>query len=103
MMWLPSISTAAIMDVQEKSVDLTDQNVRQRKQVNAARAAAILSHLAIVFGMIFIGAKHFDNLRAGVSAATLYLLLPYTAQMTGRVDHAVNYVNAPVIAAERAR
>src|SRR6185436_2308759 len=31
--------------------------------------------------------KHFDNIRAGIAAATLYLFLPYTAQFTGRVDH----------------
>lgn len=89
MMWLPSISTAAIMDVQEQPVDQTEQAGRQRKQIAASRAAAILSHLTIVFGLIVIGARHFDNLRSGVSAATLYLLLPYSAQMTGRVDHAV--------------
>ena len=48
---------------------------------------AILSHLAIVIGMVLIGYRHFDNIRAGIAAATLYLLLPYTAQLTGRVDH----------------
>lgn len=89
MMWLPSISTAAIMSTQEQPVDQTPHAGRQRKQILAARVTAILSHLAIVVGLVFIGARHFDNLRAGVSAATLYLLLPYTAQMTGRVDHAV--------------
>ncbi len=48
---------------------------------------AILSHLAVVIGMVLIGYRHFDNIRTGIAAATLYLLLPYTAQMTGRVDH----------------
>ena len=48
---------------------------------------AILSHLAVVIGMVLIGARHFDNMRTGISAAALYLMLPYTAQMTGRVDH----------------
>ena len=48
---------------------------------------AILSHLAVVIGMVLIGYRHFDNIRAGIAAATLYLLLPYTAQLTGRVDH----------------
>jgi hypothetical protein len=86
MMWLPSISTAAIMDEQDQP---TPQIGRQRKQIAAARAAAILSHLAIVVGLVLIGARHFDNVRAGVTTATLYLLLPYTHQMTGRVDHAV--------------
>jgi hypothetical protein len=48
---------------------------------------AILSQLAIVAGMIAIGWLHFDNVRLGIAAAVLYLLLPYTALMTGRVDH----------------
>lgn len=52
-----------------------------------ARILAIAAHLAVVFGMVMIGYRHFSNLRAGVGCATLYLLLPYTAQMTGRVDH----------------
>jgi hypothetical protein len=55
--------------------------------VATARTVAIISHLVIVVGMIFIGYRHFDNIRTGVAAATLYLLLPYTALQTGRVDH----------------
>ena len=34
-----------------------------------------------------IGARHFGSVRTGIAAANLYLLLPYTAQQTGRVDH----------------
>ena len=52
-----------------------------------ARSMAILSHLAVVIGIVAIGARHFDNVRTGISAAALYLMLPYTALMTGRVDH----------------
>ena len=52
-----------------------------------ARIMAILSHLAIVVGIVGIGHRHFDNIKMGIGAATLYLMLPYTAQMTGRVDH----------------
>ena len=48
---------------------------------------AILSQLAIVSGMVLIGWWHFDNIWLGIAAAVLYLLLPYTAIMTGRVDH----------------
>jgi hypothetical protein len=53
----------------------------------AAKIMAILGHLAIVTGIILTGYRHFDNIRTGIGTATLYLLLPYTAQMTGRVDH----------------
>ncbi len=52
-----------------------------------AKIMAILSHLAVVVGIVAIGYRHFDNIKMGIGAATLYLMLPYTAQMTGRVDH----------------
>ena len=55
--------------------------------VRTAKAMAILSHLAVVFGIVAIGYRHFDNIQMGIGAATLYLMLPYTSQMTGRVDH----------------
>ena len=54
-----------------------------------ARILAITAHLGIVTGIIGIGYRHFGNFRAGVGCAMLYLLLPYTAQTTGRVDHAL--------------
>lgn len=54
-----------------------------------ARITAILGHLAIVAGLMLIGYRHFDNLKTGVAAAALYLLLPYTAQLTSRVDHVI--------------
>jgi hypothetical protein len=53
----------------------------------AARTMAILSHLAVVIGIVMIGYRHFDNIKTGISAATMYLLLPYTALLTGRVPH----------------
>ncbi len=54
-----------------------------------AKVLAILAHAAIVCGIVLIGSWHFSNMRAGVGCATLYLMMPYTAQMTGRVDHAL--------------
>jgi hypothetical protein len=57
--------------------------------IAAARTMAILSHLAVVIGMVMIGYRHFDNIKTGIAAATLYLMLPYTAQFTGRVLHAL--------------
>jgi hypothetical protein len=57
--------------------------------VTAARCIAIMSHLAIVFGIATVGYRHFDSLRTGIGAATLYLMLPYTSQMTGHIDHSI--------------
>ena len=60
-----------------------------RAYTTIAKLVAILSHLAIVVGIIAIGYWHFQNVKMGIGAATLYLMLPYTSQMTGRVDHAL--------------
>jgi hypothetical protein len=49
----------------------------------------ILGHIAIVVGLVHIGHCHFNNLVTGISAAMLYLLLPYVNQMTGRLDHII--------------
>jgi hypothetical protein len=56
---------------------------------NVARIIAIVANLAIVFGIVGVGYWHFDNIKTGIGAATMYLLLPYTAQMTGNVQHAL--------------
>lgn len=64
-----------------------DESGGERRFVRTAKAMAIFSHLAIVLGIVGIGYRHFENIRMGIGAATLYLMLPYTAQMTGCVDH----------------
>ncbi|QDU30049.1 hypothetical protein ETAA8_51680 [Anatilimnocola aggregata] len=53
----------------------------------AARTMAIVSHLAVVIALVIVGLWHFDNVKLGIGAAALYLMLPYTAQMTGHIDH----------------
>ena len=49
----------------------------------------MIGHIAIVVGLVQIGHCHFNNLVTGISAAMLYLLLPYVNQMTGRLDHVI--------------
>jgi hypothetical protein len=87
---LPQISTQRIFsaDAGATEQEPTDTNRRVLHETTA-RVMAILSQLAIVAGMIAIGWLHFENVRLGIAAAVLYLLLPYTALMTGRVDHAL--------------
>ena len=58
-------------------------------EIITARVVAILSQLAIVLGITLVGLRHFDNIKTGIAAATLYLLLPYTAMWTGSVTHAL--------------
>ena len=52
------------------------------------RSLAMGCHLAVVLGLLMIGLRHFQDLTAGVAAATLYLLLPYTAFHVGQFHHA---------------
>jgi hypothetical protein len=57
--------------------------------VVAGKTVAILSHLAVVLGLVLIGYRQFENTRTGIGVATLYLMMPYTAIATGRIDHVV--------------
>src|SRR5947209_16645957 len=47
------------------------------------RTLAVLCHLAVAAGLIFVGCRHFQDAHAGMAAATFYLLLPYTAYHIG--------------------
>ena len=53
----------------------------------SARLVLVLLHLAVVLGLVLIGYQHFDNIKTGIAAALLYLLLPYTAEVTGYLRH----------------
>jgi hypothetical protein len=95
LMVLPVISTQPFFsDVnhskEQNGTHLNSNNETTDPRYEAtARTVAILSHLAIVIGMIMIGYRHFDNIKTGIGAATLYLMLPYTALLTGHVEHAL--------------
>ena len=91
--WLsfPHIVTQRIMgsEADEPSTGQPTDKTEQFTvgQVVTAKVAAVLSQLAIVIGMVLIGARHFDSISMGVAAALLYLLLPYTAMWTGSHTH----------------
>ncbi len=63
--------------------------VRDGRIIGISRVFLILSNLVLVLGIVAVGYWHFENLKTGIGVATLFLLLPYTAQMTGRIDHLV--------------
>ena len=88
---LPAIPTRPVTDALGGDEPLGDGELSasQERLATIAKIMAILAHLAIVTGIVLIGNRHFGNLLAGVGSATLYLMLPYTAQYTGRVDHAL--------------
>jgi hypothetical protein len=87
---LPRISTQTVIASADGTPAVTAAEKEQQKQEVGeitARVMAILSHVMIVAGMVVVGARHFDNLTGGIAAATIYLLLPYTALKTGSVEH----------------
>jgi hypothetical protein len=92
---LPQISTQSVLgDTGQEQAHMATSansvsNSTQLVHVVTARVMAVLSQLAIVIGVLLLGMRHFDNIKTGVAAATLYLLLPYTAMWTGSVTHAL--------------
>jgi hypothetical protein len=40
---------------------------------------ALFGHALVITGLVYIGARHFQDLTAGIAAAVFYLMLPYTA------------------------
>jgi hypothetical protein len=92
---LPHISTQSVLGErgQQEIPVKTDSNLpagaKPLVDVVTARVMAILSQLAIVIGIVLVGLRHFDSIKTGIAAATLYLLLPYTAMWTGSVTHAL--------------
>ena len=87
--WFHAIVDFAREEVASDNGDRQDLSRRSLVRQATVKTAAIIAHLAVVIGMVMIGYWHFDNIHTGVAAASLYLLLPYTAQMTGHVDHVV--------------
>ena len=54
---------------------------------NAARTLAVLSHLAVVAGMVWAGRRLFNVPKAGVAMGMLYVLLPPTVFDVAAVQH----------------
>lgn len=74
-----------VAQVQQQGVNILTQQPAARDAAGSdallwvRRILAILCHLAIVVGLVYIGCRHFQDAHAGMAAATFYLLLPYTA------------------------
>ena len=85
---MPHISTRALIDngLDADVGEAGNEGAGTRLNVFTARVMAILCQAMIVLGMLVIARSHFESLNLGLGAATLYLLLPYTALWTGNVD-----------------
>ncbi|MDA1013690.1 MAG: hypothetical protein O3A00_04455 [Planctomycetota bacterium] len=71
-------------------VALNDEDLRHQigsTELLAAHGLAVLAHLAVVFGLLFVGKWHFGDIKIGLGMATIYLLLPCTAYDVHKVHH----------------
>ena len=75
--------------VLEKATEVAAQAASQvnqdRLDIDPAfwrRLMAIVCHVVVVAGLVWIGWRQFQSLHAGIGSAVLYLLLPYTARYT---------------------
>ncbi|XZE32768.1 hypothetical protein SH501x_003527 [Pirellulaceae bacterium SH501] len=84
---LPDISTVPMSEPLDETAE--EPKTPSRLKLLLSRCMSIGANLVMVLSIVAIGYWHFGNFKTGVGAATLYLLLPYTAYMTGRVDHVV--------------
>lgn len=61
--------------------------VLARLPATAEKVLVIVAHVVALIGLVLIGSQLFGNWTNGVGAALLYLMIPYTSQLTGRLDH----------------
>lgn len=66
---------------------LENDKAHQTALIVVSKIMAVIGQLVIVVGIYLVGFLHFGNTRMGIGIVTLYLLLPYTAEMTGRIIH----------------
>jgi hypothetical protein len=86
---MPNIVTQdmTVLSAAAKAAEDQPQAARAPVDLLTSRVVLMLLHLAVVLGLVMIGYQHFDNIKTGIAAALLYLLLPYTAETTGYLRH----------------
>jgi len=83
---------AALTGAQDRATAVVVNAQQARGSQASARfyvecSFALGCHLAVVTGLVLIGWLQFADLRTGVAAGTLYLLMPYTAFHFGQAHH----------------
>lgn len=72
-------------EAETSAVDLGNH----RPNAMLAQLIILLSHTAVVLGLLYIGRRHFNSVQLGISMCCLYLILPCTAYYVHRVSHVV--------------
>ena len=70
----------------DRSEHLTSGNVGLSSE-RITKGLIVLCLVAIAVGIVMIGYLHFENFWMGIGVATMFLMLPYTVQMMGRLPH----------------
>jgi hypothetical protein len=86
---LPQLPTTPEVGIGLSEMTQVESGRGARWLPNVARILAVLSNLIIILSIIGVGYWHFDNAKTGIGCAVMYLLLPYTAQMAGNLEHAL--------------
>lgn len=104
--------SAVLEEAQRRAADLVTQTAGEPIDGRGThfwveRSLAGACHLAVVVALIVIGARHYQDVSAGMAAATLYLILPYTAYHITQIHHvwptalvlwAIVFYRRPVVA-----
>jgi len=80
---LDSVEAGATAVAQQANPVVTDDSVRR----GVERGIAIACQVAVATLLVLIGRYHFQQWATGACAATLYLLLPFTAEHFGQSHH----------------
>jgi hypothetical protein len=90
---LPAFSWIPGLDLTEKAAEKSafdDETVVRARRILAG--VALGSHLAILLGLLTVGYMHYGNVRMGIAAAALYLLVPYTAHLSKTAPESICHV-----------
>lgn len=79
----PVAAAPVVVGKESAALDLAQSNINRW----ALPTLAIVGHLLVVAGLIVVGWRHFQDLHAGMAAATFYLMLPYTGAYVGQSHH----------------
>jgi len=82
-----SAVTEGATAVVSQGQDASDPVAMDEARAWVERVLAMLCHLAVVIGLLFIGIIHFRDAETGVAMAGLYLLIPYTAFHIAQLHH----------------
>ena len=75
--------------ISEQTIEKEGGDIESAPKTNQtiAKLMVIFCQIMIVGTIVGIGHYHFGHVQMGLGAAALYLVLPYTAMMTGRITH----------------